>query len=58
MYYGRDRPVMGFAANDILRFLVLRLLRFHPFVRARQLDGQVRNEDVKRLAVGGATVLG
>jgi hypothetical protein len=34
------------------------LLRRHPFIRASQLDGNVRNEDVQRLAIGGTEMLG
>ena len=36
----------------------LRLLRFHPFIRACHLDRHIRNKDVQRLAVGGAAMLG
>ena len=35
-----------------------RLLRGHPFVGARELDGHVRKIDMQRLAVSRTAVLG
>ena len=35
-----------------------RLLRSHPLVRARELDGHIRNPEVQGLAIGVAAVLG
>ena len=35
-----------------------RSLRLHPGIRPRQLNRNVRNKNVQRLAVGGAAMLG
>ncbi len=56
---GEEQNAPGTAANDAGATLTSAiLLRFHPGIRARYLDGNIGKEYVQWLAIGSAAVLG